>query len=496
MDIPSTGQRESLPNSTSYHGLIEENAKIINMNMQWIICQAVCIIIFIITMGVFCAMTSYGLRNRKLKCNSRDKSSILYVMVFSAGIETLLRLGAFEVMLSTVFMTLDDGICNAATVVHGIFYSINIMMVYVTLWLRQYLLYSRPNMKRLTPKWLRFLSYVCILLILIQNIYYMYVYATTVKMVSNGVECVQVLEDGEDKTLNTMFSISVFIGIASQALLLFLFIFPLLKHVQNRRRQSRVKLPPADDSHTVKLLPSSQAKNESGVAESSFSAQEVCNTAAPKDEIVEDKPTVSALQAELKSEKQINCSPSAKRLTVADVSIVGEYSVDEKTANSIKHPCQSLEIVHQKIDKEHENVKPKWEHTEAVTKLDDHEIERTENDPQIVSNPQNYESSIAPVEEKARTKSIGNNPIKHQDSVKPSPIIYVLKKSTVLATITVISDICTLAVFAVFVAMFDREYIGSYVYSCINEINAFVNNFAIFFILKDWKTVLSNCFCR
>ncbi|XP_077966012.1 uncharacterized protein LOC144419821 [Styela clava] len=459
-------------------------------NTQWITCQVLVIFMSFVTVYIFLGMTFYGIIDKKFKSRRRDKSSILYVLVYVAVIQSLLRLGTLQVSLLTVLITIDDVICYVITNGSGFIYALNVLTVYLTLWLRQHLLYSQPNMKRLIPSHMKSLSYVCLVLIIVQNVYYIYVFGTTIKVVSNGVECVQVFDDDDkDVKIKILFSVELFLTLLSQGLLLFLFIFPLCKHIKNKKQQHKDTSLHEENSPAKKFI---EPPGKAEIAESSLS-DEKCSSSKNDQTCsvlvdVNRTPEYDTLKRN-RLKNFANISPTAKRLVVADVVQYPSTGEGSSLANQVNQTQSSTENI--QVSSEWnlaDNTRTlKVPDTTETTPLQVAEVDDTITSDEVIQNEQQQtqEEKIT-MSDKSITEVLGRN------SRRPSPILQVLKKSTVLAIITITTDFLTFGVFEILMNVSESNNIifETYVFASVNEVNAFINNSAIFFILKDWKFIL------
>lgn len=233
--MTSFSNRNAFSNDTVWHQSV--NSSGLHVSKSWIICQSILVPPFFITLWVLISMLCFGIKRKKFRIKHEKKeNSILFICSFAAVCCAILRFASLQGVLFAPVGEDVNTLCNVFVKTYGVTYTINIFLTYLTLWFRQGFLYLNNSIKHLMPSWLSKLSKASLVVLILWFLYDTIVYAALTEARAFPRGCTGSTHYSVGMILHSLQSL---ILLSCQILLIFLFIFPLVKHIRRNNKHKR-----------------------------------------------------------------------------------------------------------------------------------------------------------------------------------------------------------------------------------------------------------------
>ena len=199
---------------------------------DWIVPAAINIFLAILTILVLSSLMHYGVKTKKWRQNpssNKEKlnAGVVYVFLIICGFMCMFRYIANQVYMNVGFTQNENELCESVADTAFISYCLILWSVCMFLWCRQRAFYTNKMLSFNAPKLVRVLSFVSVILTNTTGFGYVLLFTIPVNYRSSeNVGCVF----NPDNTLLVTYGIyPVMLITLTQLILLYLFLYPLIK---------------------------------------------------------------------------------------------------------------------------------------------------------------------------------------------------------------------------------------------------------------------------
>lgn len=207
---------------------------LMEISILWMICQGILAMSLLLDLWLFTAMLSIGKKNEKFVWPPNRKNTI-FLLTLTAIICSLVRFICIQGVFFGQFSRTDpDSFCKVSLKVYGVFHVNTLFLTYLTLWFRQRLLHGKRMMKIIFPAGLKYLSQASLGILIICYIYDNVLYIVFSESEMGPAGCRGVRELPISRYLHAF---QALITLFFQAILIFLFVFPLKKQIKRNEQR-------------------------------------------------------------------------------------------------------------------------------------------------------------------------------------------------------------------------------------------------------------------
>lgn len=208
---------------------------------RWIAGEVMLLLITLVTVYIFVALAYYSWRFRHMPqvsgCGQEMRERYLH---YSCAAVIFIAIARCVLHQIVAFLPINDAddltLCRSMMVSGRIVYTMAICLTYVHLWLRQYMFYSRDELKKLRTRAQRFVNWAVLFLIVCTST----VIAIVTFVPLAGERALTTYHDDKCNAFeyNNKTSLFVYAGLSLfyQATLVMLFIYPIIKQRSNEKQ--------------------------------------------------------------------------------------------------------------------------------------------------------------------------------------------------------------------------------------------------------------------